>query len=211
MNEPIKLPPLPYPIAYAIAASNTGLWVKAILSIDAGNEGVDLMDQKYVGRLITTEQAEAYARAAIEADRHARGEPIGVEITALIANMAAFLEVSGDPYADPLIKHAREVLSAPQPKQAGEPVFLLKASGPLKEWTPTKAAFDIPDGEHKLYLAQPQQTPEGYKLVPIDPTERMLQAAYNAVESEGMVTTTWLRNAIYRAMLEAAPEPKEPK
>lgn len=63
----IKLPPLPYPIAYAIAASNTGLWVKAILTVDAGYAGVCLMDQKYVGRLITTEQAEAYARAAIEA------------------------------------------------------------------------------------------------------------------------------------------------
>lgn len=61
---------------------------------------------------------EQYAIAAVELDRQGRGEPVaGVEITALIADMAAFLEASGDPYADPLIKHAREVLSAAQPAE----------------------------------------------------------------------------------------------
>lgn len=72
---------------------------------------------------VMRESIAPYAKriAELESERQRRGEPIGVEITALIANMAAFLEVSGDPYADPLIKHAREVLSAPQP---AEPVII---------------------------------------------------------------------------------------
>lgn len=201
--DEIKLPPLPYPIAYAIAASNTGLWVKAILAVDAEYAGVDLMDQKYVGRLITTEQAEVYARAAIEAvkphiiaefldrtgqwvtnkathdkaisdaieaDRQARGEPV-----------AWFVDWPDEPelghyFSEGPVDGARSLalvfqnVGLPPQQQASEPVFTLKVSGPLKEWTPTHAAFDIPDGEHKLYLSpQPQQIPEGYKAVPVEP------------------------------------------
>ncbi|WJJ94043.1 hypothetical protein [Neopusillimonas aromaticivorans] len=55
---------------------------------------------------------------------------------------------------------------------------------------------------------QPQQIPEGYKLVPIEPTDRMLRAAYHAIESEAIITTVWLRKTVYKAMLEAAPEVK---
>lgn len=46
-------------------------------------------------------------------------------------------------------------------------------------------------------------------VVPMEPTSKMLAAAYNAVESEGVVTTTWMRETIYRAMMAAAPKPKQ--
>lgn len=46
-----------------------------------------------------------------------------------------------------------------------------------------------------------------WKLVPVEPTPEMYSASRLTTESEGIVTTTWLRSAVYRAMLEAAPQP----
>ena len=45
-----------------------------------------------------------------------------------------------------------------------------------------------------------------WKLVPMEPTVEMLQAAYRALECEGLVTTTWVRETTYRTMLAAAPD-----
>lgn len=52
--------------------------------------------------------------------------------------------------------------------------------------------------------------PEGWKLVPVEPTEEMLESARLATESEGLTTTTWLRNCVYRAMFAAAHNPETP-
>lgn len=53
-------------------------------------------------------------QAAIELDRQGRRDVVsGTEVRALIANMAAFLVASGDPYAEPLIKHANALLAQP--------------------------------------------------------------------------------------------------
>jgi len=46
-----------------------------------------------------------------------------------------------------------------------------------------------------------------WKLVPVEPTPEMYRASRLTTESEGIVTTTWLRSAVYRAMLEAAQQP----
>lgn len=46
-----------------------------------------------------------------------------------------------------------------------------------------------------------------WKLVPVEPTPEMYSASRLTTESEGIVTTTWLRSAVYRSMLEAAPPP----
>lgn len=46
-----------------------------------------------------------------------------------------------------------------------------------------------------------------WKLVPVEPTPEMYSASRLVTESEGITTTTWLRSAVYRAMLEAAPQP----
>lgn len=56
-------------------------------------------------------------------------------------------------------------------------------------------------------FASPVPLPEGWQLVPKEPTGEMLEHARLATESEGMVTSTWLRTGIYRAMLAAASQP----
>jgi hypothetical protein len=56
-------------------------------------------------------------------------------------------------------------------------------------------------------------TPNGWKLVPIEPTNEMVQAAFDAVELNGFpgfATGNEARRAIYKAMLAAADPPKEP-
>jgi hypothetical protein len=61
-------------------------------------------------------------------------------------------------------------------------------------------------------FAAPQPTiPPGYKLVPVKPTEAMMRAAYMALESEGLVTTPWMRGVCYGAMLNAAPTAPQPR
>ena len=78
--------------------------------------------------------------------------------------------------------------------------------------------LEIPSGDQyggallvPLYAAPPAApvVPDGWKLVPVDPTESMLESARLATESEGLTTTTWLRNCVYRAMLAAAPKPEQ--
>ena len=93
----------------------------------------------------------------------------------------------------------------------GEPVAWMTEDGRVatsetKETSMPKVAqesFKIP-----LYTApQPQQIPEGFKLVPIEPTEEMLKASAKSgglgmdfYEHIGRVSLS------YKAMLEAAPE-----
>lgn len=57
----------------------------------------------------------------------------------------------------------------------------------------------------KVYAAAPQppQIPEGYKIVPIEPTSSMIAAARLHHEGEA-----YLPVSLYKAMLEAAPEVK---
>ena len=57
------------------------------------------------------------------------------------------------------------------------------------------------DGECVNVAPQPQQIPEGYALVPIEPTPEMLKSGW--AENDVPLSVRW------KAMLEAAPEPKE--
>ncbi|MFY1855200.1 hypothetical protein ACOTBX_24675 [Achromobacter xylosoxidans] len=57
--------------------------------------------------------------------------------------------------------------AAPQASTvAGEAVYTLRVRGAIQAWTPTAAAFSIPDGEHQLFLspAAPQASAEAPKL-----------------------------------------------
>lgn len=47
-------------------------------------------------------------------------------------------------------KYRLPVASAPV---AGEAVYTLRVKGAIQAWTPTAAAFSIPDGEHQLFLS----------------------------------------------------------
>lgn len=66
---------------------------------------------------------------------------------------------------DQMKEYARAALaSAPV---AGEPVYTLRVRGAIQTWTPTAAAFSIPDGEHQLFLspAAPQASAEAFDFV----------------------------------------------
>lgn len=61
-------------------------------------------------------------------------------------------------------------------------------------------------------LAQPDkqpgaaQVPEGWQLVPVEPTEGMRTRAKDHLAEEGMVVTDWLIDTIYTVTLAAAPQ-----
>lgn len=50
---------------------------------------------------------------------------------------------------------------------AGEAVYTLRVRGAIQAWTPTAAAFSIPDGEHQLFLspAAPQPSSEPARIL----------------------------------------------
>lgn len=66
----------------------------------------------------------------------------------------------------------------------------------------------LPDGVHELFIrpapavSLAELVPEGWKLVPVEPTEEMNKAGWAAMNEHDAINPT------YRAMLEAAPEQK---
>lgn len=80
-------------------------------------------------------------------------------------------------------------------------------------WEACETCHGIVDGKlpqpAMLSEQAPCDIPEGWKLVPVEPTEKMLEAAFLRIESEGIHTTPWLRGSIYRTMLSAAPKPED--
>ena len=70
-----------------------------------------------------------------------------------------------------------------------------------------RAAIKVLADETRAALAQRQQVPEGWRLVPVEPTADMERAAFDALELLGTPTErgTSMRNRVYRAMLAAAP------
>lgn len=85
---------------------------------------------------------------------------------------------------------------------AGEPVAVLYRNGDVLTKAECGEYFEICcKVETPLYTAPPAATvPEGWKLVPIEPTQRMIDA-----HTEGMVSGGATR--AYRDMLEAATAP----
>lgn len=83
---------------------------------------------------------------------------------------------------------------------------------PFKTYATDRRAFARAiEAAHGITGTAPKQAvPPGYKLVPVEPTQAMLEAAHDAIQSEGLTTTTWLRTTCYRAMLDAAPEAPQP-
>ncbi|MFY2060193.1 dATP/dGTP pyrophosphohydrolase domain-containing protein [Achromobacter xylosoxidans] len=61
---------------------------------------------------------------------------------------------------------------------AGEAVYTLRVRGAIQAWTPTAAAFSIPDGEHQLFLspAAPQASADAFDFV----AHLALQAEFSA-------------------------------
>lgn len=109
---------------------------------------------------------------------------------------------------DEIIKLRAQLAAA----QGQEPVATVKAKsdaygGTFVHWTA------LPVVGMKLYAAAPipQQVaepsvPEGWKLVPIEPTREMLLAE----PARGYEMSVNRRDEVWKAMLAAAPQPKEP-
>lgn len=104
--------------------------------------------------------------------------------------------------------------------------WVIRGTGYRKEWTFTgesaerlakRDAFLLGDESRAvpLYVGaapQPQQTPEGYALVPIEPTREMVRAGWLIPLTGGdeiMADCDPDIEKIYRAMLEAAPQSKD--
>jgi hypothetical protein len=109
-----------------------------------------------------------------------------------------------------LIEHYEKELAALKPQ--GEPVLWIVNGVVVK--SELLYGYTGP-----LYTSAPT-IPEGYVLVPLYPSNNMMESARLATESEGIVTSTWLRRAVWdamivaaikEAMIAAAPKPKEPE
>lgn len=61
-------------------------------------------------------------------------------------------------------------------------------------------------GVQKWYEPIRYEVPEGWQLVPVEPTEEMCEAGANAPLKVRQAEVTWI-GVIYRAMLAAAPSP----
>lgn len=131
---------------------------------------------------ITRERMIEILAETIEADRQARGEPF------------AWATHHDEPMLFPTLKEASAyceddeepipLFTPPQPRQIPEGYRLQ----PISE-------FDA--------MMDTRTIPEGYKLVPVEPTIEMCDAA---LAVQGICTKGVYH--VYRAMLEAAPEPK---
>lgn len=114
--------------------------------------------------------------------------------------------ISRDMVIDGLRKRVKE-LEAGQ----GEPVgYFLNQNlpGEMANYQQVQAAYAGDSDVVALYTSA-TTIPEGWMLVPFYPTEPMMESARLATESEGITTTTWLRRAIWDAMIASALKPKE--
>lgn len=78
----------------------------------------------------------------------------------------------------------------------------------IRHTQPLSVAYENVPGLPTFYTHPAPGVPDGWKLVPIEPTQEMLTAARRATEIEGITTTPWLRGCIYRTMLAASPAQK---
>jgi hypothetical protein len=151
-----------------------------------------------------------YARTAIEADRQVRGEPFA---WAAYDAATAELVFSDDDMSDSIAWFP--LYTTPQPQQQTEPSgyayrYRDYAGGTVLRFNSGEEVNGARPIEALPFWfePQPQQIPEGYKLVPIEPTLEMIveaaKAASQYMDECGRSSPT----VIYKAMLEAAPEPK---
>jgi hypothetical protein len=91
--------------------------------------------------------------------------------------------------------------------------------GEWQRWTPSGMVCKNGHGgasgiNHRLYTTPPAAqpaVPEGWKLVPVEPTHGMVKAFQDAMSLEfGMRTTAGYHARVYSAMLATAPEKGQP-
>ena len=120
-------------------------------------------------------------------------------------------------------RRAPAQLEAQQAVQMPEAVYTLRVRGRLHDYTPGLPAFDLPDGEHKLYTEQQvramvaAQAAPGWQLVPVEPTKEMLASIMSEGELDALRETAPEHRPLliyragiperYAAMLSAAAAP----
>ncbi|WP_291385011.1 MULTISPECIES: hypothetical protein [Achromobacter] len=81
-----------------------------------------------------------------------RDEPTAPDDDAIAECWVSASDIDGIEYDGPSFERGYRpaLTSAPV---AGEAVYTLRVRGAIQAWTPTTAAFSIPDGEHQLFLS----------------------------------------------------------
>lgn len=155
------------------------------------------------------EYGQQCARAAIEADRQSRD--CGQCVPLSTDGKSVFIDGLGEV---PLDFGGQARGNADASTVSSEPVAWIsdsptKGNGKRLFWTKTDA-WSWSSNVKPLHTAsQPEQIPEGYKVVPIEPTDDMLEAVCTGDESQPGKSAYEVISERYKAMLEAAPEPKE--
>ena len=98
--------------------------------------------------------------------------------------------------------------------ESGQPVavpdknsFLKERAQLEQEWSNLRAL----KSQYERALGQKTIVPDGYKIVPINPTKEMLEAAEQCYFHTYTGTATMVPDRCYAAMIEAAPKPEEIK
>jgi len=180
--------------------------------------------------LASERAANAMLTEELEAARKRRGEPVAWTVKGVSRprtwtwwvgvheNAESTAKINAHALGD--VSLAVPLYTAPQPQQQAGAASALKFAAQVVELYDDATMRDdymIDSGEcagilnaladyFTRFSPQPQQIPEGYKLVPIDPTEEMMRAGCQVPLNKAA-----RHNIVYKAMLEAAPEPKEPK
>lgn len=231
MDKPIKLPPLPEgwetELLDWVSSCQSAYHIDNTPGHRFGNLGSLLGENRQGLVEYVVELLENSARAAIKADRKTTEKQLSA-YRGLVSSMEMRLAHLQEQH-DELKKSANPDLLASERaanamlteeleaiRQArGEPVYLVHQCLEKNRWQiTTKERFLYLKEKYAnsknwetmtLYTApQPQQIPEGYKLVPVEPTDEMLVAGYLVPLNKAA-----RHYAVYKAMLEAAPEVRE--
>lgn len=158
------------------------------------------VDGRYQNWMVDAMWCVWQARASLPAPQQATTEPTKAE---LIAQARDLIEAQ---------EHAHEVGYrmgfAAATERKGEPVYMTASAvidGKPYNWREvSKALYDSHDDRCRRVLYTSPQVPEGFALVPVEPTDKMVQATLHIDLSYMPGQEAADRVAIYRAMLGAA-------
>lgn len=208
MTEPIKLPPLPETDWYAVWHGQALYGIYATLT-EATDAAAKLNCKGSVSAFFTEQHLQEAQRAAIEADRQARGNAdastIGGEPVAYKAYVQKVPDhcdrvVWRDRYYHLPIEGATQQTSD-EWKQAIDHELVSFGTTADSYSSPKEAINALIDWN--VSLATDPKVNGGYKLVPLEPIEEMIESGW-MVGDVGM-------EGIYKAMLEAAPSLDSPE
>lgn len=193
-----------------IAAANPAAVSELLDRLEAAEKGSDNANAAAAGIALQTAELQAKLEAAEKERDHLRAELLGAKETvrellhgAGVANMTiATLRAKIE------AMEKQEPVAKVRVHQTGGNAGIAWSVAPLNDFD----ALPLMRDGSKLYAlpgAQPApSTPEGWKLVPIEPTHEMLDAGEDTYIPTYTGTSVSEPIDVYRAMLAAAPEAK---